>query len=171
MSLLLNMLSRFVMAFLPRRKHLLISWLQSPSAVVLEPKKIKFVTVSIVSPSIYGPEWRKKRTQEGKNSLLFLIIQDSASVWSQWPSLCCPSTPSTTAEGNGNPLQYSCLGNPMDRGAWRATVRGVTKSWTWMNTRACTHTRAHTHTHTLQYCTALSPLQALSYSQWTHSLI
>ena len=33
-------------------------------------------------------------------------------------------------EGNGNPLQYSCLGNPMDRGAWRATVHGVTKSWT-----------------------------------------
>ena len=33
-------------------------------------------------------------------------------------------------EGNGNPLQYSCLGNPMDRGAWRATVHGVAKSWT-----------------------------------------
>ena len=33
-------------------------------------------------------------------------------------------------EGNGNPLQYSCLGNPMDRGAWRATVYGVAKSWT-----------------------------------------
>ena len=33
-------------------------------------------------------------------------------------------------EGNGNPLQYSCLGNPMDRGAWRATIHGVAKSWT-----------------------------------------
>ena len=42
MSLLFNMLSRLVIAFLPRRKHLLISWLQSPSAVILEPKKIKF---------------------------------------------------------------------------------------------------------------------------------
>ena len=43
--------------------------------------------------------------------------------------------------GNGNPLQYSCLGNPMDRGAWRATVHGVVKSWAhWA--------RAHTHTHT-----------------------
>ena len=52
MSLLFNMLSRFVIAFLPRSKHLLISWLQSPSAVILEPKKIKSVTVSIVSPSI-----------------------------------------------------------------------------------------------------------------------
>ena len=38
-------------------------------------------------------------------------------------------------EGNGNPLQYSCLGNPMDRGAWRATVHGVTKSWTRPSTR------------------------------------
>ena len=52
MSLLFNMLSQLVIAFIPRSKHLLISWLQSPSAVILEPKKIKFVTVSIVSPSI-----------------------------------------------------------------------------------------------------------------------
>ena len=52
MSLLFNKLSRFVIAFLPRSKHLLISWLQSPSAVILEPKKIKCVTISIVSPSI-----------------------------------------------------------------------------------------------------------------------
>ena len=50
MSLLFNMLSRVVIAFLPRSEHLLISWLQSPSAVILEPKKIKSVTVSIVSP-------------------------------------------------------------------------------------------------------------------------
>ena len=50
--LLLNMLFRFVIAFLPRSKRLLISWLQSPSAVVLKPKKIKSLTVSIVSPSI-----------------------------------------------------------------------------------------------------------------------
>ena len=76
MSLVFNMLSRFVIAFLPRRKHLLISWLQSPSAVNLEPKKIKSVTV-IFPPSIYYD-----------------------------------------GEGNGNPLQYSCLENPMDRGGW-----------------------------------------------------
>ena len=50
MSLLLNMLSRLVIAFLPRSKCLLISWLQSPSAVIMEPKKIKSLTVSIVSP-------------------------------------------------------------------------------------------------------------------------
>ena len=52
MSLLFNMLSRLVKTFLPRSKHLLISWLQSPSAVILEPPKIKSLHVSIVSPSI-----------------------------------------------------------------------------------------------------------------------
>ena len=59
-SLLFNMLSRFVIAFLPRGKHLLISWLQSPSEVTLEPPKIKSVTVSIVSPfichEVMGPD-------------------------------------------------------------------------------------------------------------------
>ena len=52
MSLLFNTLYRFVIPFLPRSKCLLFSWLQSPSAMILEPKKIKSVTVSIVSPSI-----------------------------------------------------------------------------------------------------------------------
>ena len=52
MSLLFNMLSSLVITFLPRSKCLLISWLQSPSAVILEPQKIKSVTVSTVSPSI-----------------------------------------------------------------------------------------------------------------------
>ena len=52
MSLLFNMLSRLVIAFLPRSNHLLISWLQSPSAVILEPRQIKSATVSTVSPSI-----------------------------------------------------------------------------------------------------------------------
>ena len=60
MSLLLNMLSRVVITFLPRSKHLFISWLQSPSAVILEPKNIKSDFVSTVSPSIYhevmGPD-------------------------------------------------------------------------------------------------------------------
>ena len=89
MSLLFNTLTRFVIAFIPRSKHLLISWLQSPSTVILEPRKIKSATVSIFFPSV------------------------------------CPD-----GEGNGNPLQYSCLENPMDGGAWWATVHGVTKSRT-----------------------------------------
>ena len=52
MSLLYNMLSRFLIAFLPRRTHPLISWLQLPFTAILEQKKIKSITVSIVSPSI-----------------------------------------------------------------------------------------------------------------------
>ena len=52
MSLLFNMLSRLIITFLPRSRHLLISWLQSPYTVILEPSKIKSATVSIVSPSI-----------------------------------------------------------------------------------------------------------------------
>ena len=56
MSLLFNMLSSLVIAFLPRSKRLLISWLQSPSAVILESKKIKSLTVSIVYPSICHEE-------------------------------------------------------------------------------------------------------------------
>ena len=59
-SLLFNMLSRLIITFLPRSKRLLLSWLQSPSAVILEPRKIKSDTVSTVSPSIYhevmGPD-------------------------------------------------------------------------------------------------------------------
>ena len=77
MSLLFNMLSRLVITFLPRSKRLLISWLQSPSAVILGPPKIKSATVSTASPSI------------------------SHRMWS-------------TGEGNGKPLQYSCLENPMN---------------------------------------------------------
>ena len=81
MSLLFNMLSRLVVAFLPRRKSLLISWLQSPFVVILEPKKIKPVSISTVSPTICHDEVMG-------------------------------------GEGNGNPLQYFCLENPMDGGAW-----------------------------------------------------
>ena len=60
MSLLFNLLSRLFLTFLPRNKHLLISWLHSPSAVILEPPKIKSATVSIVSPfichEVMGPD-------------------------------------------------------------------------------------------------------------------
>ena len=70
MSLLFNMLSRFVMAFLPRSKCLLISWLQSPSAVLLEPPKIKSVTVSIVSLSTCHEE-----NGNGCHDLSFLNVE------------------------------------------------------------------------------------------------
>ena len=79
-SLLLNMLCRFVIAYLPRSKHLLTSWLQSPSAVVWEFKKIKSVTVSIVFPSIchkvIGPdtmEYNLKSMNMMPPALLFFL--------------------------------------------------------------------------------------------------
>ena len=67
LSLLLNMLSRLVITFLPRSKHLLISWLQSPSAVIFEAPQIKSVTLSTVSPSRseerrVGKEWKQCQT-------------------------------------------------------------------------------------------------------------
>ena len=68
MSLLFNMLSRFVIAFLPKIKHLLIPWLQSPSAVISEPKKIKCVTVSFVSSSICHEVM-------GSDAMIFLFFQ------------------------------------------------------------------------------------------------
>ena len=55
--------------------------------------------------------------------------------------------------GNGTPLQYSCLENPMNRGAWRATGHGVAKRWTQLSVHTCgrEHAHTHTHTHTLYY--------------------
>ena len=67
MSLLLNMLSRVAITFLPRSKSLLISWLQSPSALILEPRKIKSDTVSTVSPTIsYGVM--------GPDAMIFIVF-------------------------------------------------------------------------------------------------
>ena len=66
MSLLFNILSKFVIAFLPRSKHLLLAWLQSPSAVIFEPQNIKSLSVSIVSPSI---------CHEVTNDLSFLNVE------------------------------------------------------------------------------------------------
>ena len=79
-SLLFNMLSMLVITFLPRSKHLLISWLQSPSAVILEPRKIKSATVSTVSPSIYHGEWINAWSVDGRNCILIIL----ALPWTCW---------------------------------------------------------------------------------------
>ena len=95
MSLLFNMLSRLVIAFLPRSKHLLISWLQSPSAVILELQKIKSDTVSTVFPSIshevMGPDamilvfWMSHFTLEG---LKYSSPETYVNFhWTHWPEL------------------------------------------------------------------------------------
>ena len=112
MSLLFNMLSRLVINFLPRSKRLLISSLQSPSAVILEPKKIKSLTVSIIFPGDSG----------GK-----------ASAYNAGDPGSIPGYGRSPGERNGKPLQYSCLENPMDGGAWWPTVHGVSKSQTQLN--------------------------------------
>ena len=72
-SLLFNMLSRLVITFLPRSEHLLISWLQSPSAVILEPRKIKSDTVSTVSPSI-------SHVVMGLDAMIFSSVQSLSRV-------------------------------------------------------------------------------------------
>ena len=77
MSLLFNMLSRLVITFLPRSKRLLISWLQSPSAVILEPKKIKSDTISTVSPSIC-------HEMMGPNTINTNVFMNQASLDVQW---------------------------------------------------------------------------------------
>ena len=74
MSLLLNMLSRLVITFLPRSKRLLISWLQSPSAVILEPPKIKSATVSTISPSICHEVM-------GPNAMILVFWETSTNVF------------------------------------------------------------------------------------------
>ena len=102
MSVLFNMQSRFVIAFLPRSNRLLISWLQSQSAVILEPKKIKSVTASNFSLSICHQ----------------VMFYHGLDLW--------------CGEGNGNPLQCSCLENPRDWWAWWAAVYGVAQSRTWL---------------------------------------
>ena len=61
-----------------------------------------------------------------------------------------PGSERSPGEVNGSPLHYSCLENPMDRGAWWATVHGVSKSWTRLK-ELTVHTHAHTHTHTHMY--------------------
>ena len=67
-------------------------------------------------------------------------------------------------EENGNPLQYPCLENPMDRGSWRATVHGVTKSQPWL--QGLTHTHTHTHTHFSIY--TWMPATRVPLPPWIH---
>ena len=81
MSLLFNMLSRLVIAFLLRSKRLLISWLQSPSTVILEPKKIKSDTVSIIAPSIchahQATQLKETKQQQQQNpNFLYLKVSE-----------------------------------------------------------------------------------------------
>ena len=130
-----NMLSKLVITFLPRSKHLLISWLQLSSAVILEPKKIKSVNVSrnvyfisSVICLVLVVVWY----QDSKTSIGIWNQQSfpggsvgKESTWSAGDPGSIPRLRRSPGERKGNPLQYSCLGNPMDRGSWWAIVYGI----------------------------------------------
>ena len=84
-----------------------------------------------------------------ESTCFYLIV---SGCFSRKLLLCSiPGSGRSPGGGNGNSLQCSCLGNPMDRVALWATVHGVAKSWTWLRdwVCACAHVRTHTHTHTL----------------------
>ena len=121
MSLHFNKLSQLVITFLPRSKCLLISWLESPSAVILEPPKIKSVTVLTVSPSIC-------HYVMGPDVMIFpggSEVKVSACNAGDLDSI--PGLGKSLRDGKGNLFQYSCLENPTDGGAWWAKVHGVAK--------------------------------------------
>ena len=139
MSLLFNVLFGFVIAFLPKSKHLLILWLQSPSTVILEPKKIQWLHLKLII-STQTP-YPNKVTFIGTIFPGGTVVKNSPAmqelgetwVWSLgWEDEEEMASP--PRGGDGNPLQYSCLENPMDRGAWWATIHGVAKSRTQQST-------------------------------------
>ena len=77
-----------------------------------------------------------------------------------------PGPGRSPGEGNGHPLQYSCLENPMTKRNWQATVHGVSKSWTQLNNSMCTHT--HTHTNTPSYIYIHTNMHTYTHSHNTH---
>ena len=188
MSLLFNTLSRSVIAFLSRSKSLLISWLPSPSAVILKTRKIVchcfpfspfYLHEMIGSDAMVLVFWMlnfkpvfslssftliKKLFSPSSLSTIRLVssaylrlliflpaflistYESFSPAFRSFPgasdskeSACSAgdlgSVPSLgrSREGNSCPLQYSCLDNSTDRGAWKATVHGVAKSWTWLS--------------------------------------
>ena len=90
-------------------------------------------------------------TQAWASQMALVVKNPSANAGDTRDACSIPGSRRSPREGHGNPLQYSCLENPMDRGAWWATVHGVTQSQTWLKRLSI---RAHTHTHT---CTQACP--------------
>ena len=155
MSLLFNMLSRFVITFLPRNKHLLISWVKSPSTVILEHKKIKSVTASTFPPSIYhevlGPDsmilvfWMLNFNPTFSLSSFTLIkrlfsfssfsaIRVVSSAYLRLliflPAILIPACDSSSLAFH---MMYKLQEMVKDREARCAAVHGVTKSQKWMS--------------------------------------
>ena len=78
-------------------------------------------------------------TEMALTQVALVVKNPPANAWNTGDLGSIPGLGRSPGGGNGNPLQYSCLGNPMDRGAWWATVHGVAKSQTWLSTHACMH--------------------------------
>ena len=127
------------------------------------PTKVRLVKAMVFPVVMYGCEsWTVKKTEHRRidafglwcwrllrvpwTSLVAQTVKHLSTMWETWVwSLgLIPGLGRFPGEGNGNPLQYSCLENPMDGGAWWATVHRVTKSWTRLSD--------FTHTHTLVIC-------------------
>ena len=154
MSLLFNMLSRLVIAFLPRSKRLLISWATQDRRVMVERSDTMWSTGEgngkpLQYSCLENPMNSMKRCKKD-NSLGQVWYTETSNrqlygkKWgfpggSDKESACSagdlgsfPGSRRSSGQGNGYPLQYSCLENSMDTGAWWATVHGVTKSWSWL---------------------------------------
>ena len=88
---------------------------------------------------------------DGASQVALVVKNPPANAGNTRDMVLIPRLGRSPGEGNGNPLQYSCLKNSMDRGAWQATVHRLTQSRTRLSacTRVHAHARTHTHTHTL----------------------
>ena len=120
---------------LARSKHILLLFFSircdaiASSAFILEKEK------DLTEECWNGPTSPISRNFLSLLNFITFVKRDSYKHWIQWNIIIfeVPGLGNSFGEGNGNPLQYSCLENPMDRGAWQATVHGVTESWTWLS--------------------------------------
>ena len=114
-----------------------------------------------------GLEALRERTsinQQVRGKMLYfpggaLVKNPPPNAGDEGDSVSIPGLGRSLGEGNGNPLQYSCLENSMDRGAWQATVQGITKSQTQLS--------EHTHTHTHTGCSWRNQPASCLYNKWT----
>ena len=93
----------------------------------------------------------------------WLSDKESICLYRRWRNMShIPGSGRSLGEENGKPLQYTCWENPMDRGAWRATVHGVSKSKIWLSTHSPPHT--HTHIHTMEYYSAIKKNEIMPFA-------